>query len=65
MTALDSIQIPRDIQEALGQPKWVAAINEEVQALEKNGTWELLLGVNGSSLSNTMQMAASTNTRHI
>ena len=38
---LDKTRIPRDIQEALQDPKWEAAIKEEVQALKKNGTWEL------------------------
>lgn len=41
MTALDSIQTPRDIQEALQHSEWAAAVKEEIQALERNGTWEL------------------------
>ena len=73
VTALDSIQIPRDIQEALQQPEWTAAVNEEVQALEKNGTWEISTLPEGKKtvackwifLSNTMQMGASTNIRHV
>ena len=41
VVALDSTQVPRDIQEALQNPKWVAAVKEEVQALEKSGTQEV------------------------
>ena len=40
-TNLDSIQIPSSVQEALQHPKWREAVNEELQALQKNGTWEL------------------------
>ena len=31
----------KDIEVALQDPKWMAAIKEEVQALKKNGIWEL------------------------
>ncbi|KAL6311476.1 hypothetical protein AAG906_012064 [Vitis piasezkii] len=34
-------RIPSNIQEALQQPKWKTAVQEEIQALEKNGTWEI------------------------
>nr|CAN78328.1 hypothetical protein VITISV_034971 [Vitis vinifera] len=37
----NSIDIPRDIHEALQHPNWKAAVHEEIKALEKNGTWEL------------------------
>ncbi|RVW57066.1 Retrovirus-related Pol polyprotein from transposon TNT 1-94 [Vitis vinifera] len=30
-----------NIQEAFKYPKWKAAVDEEVRALEKNGTWEI------------------------
>ena len=36
-----AIQIPSNIHDALKVPKWRAAVREEVQALEKNGTWEI------------------------
>ena len=38
-TSLDNTQIPKNIQEALSQPEWAAAVTEEVQALDKNHTW--------------------------
>lgn len=34
--------IPRNIQEALNDPDWNAAVMEEIHALEKNGTWDLV-----------------------
>lgn len=30
------------MQEALGDPKWKAAMNEEMNSLQKNKTWELV-----------------------
>ncbi|RVW92467.1 hypothetical protein CK203_042714 [Vitis vinifera] len=41
-TNLDRIQIPKNIQEALEIPKWKEAMMEEIRALEKNGTWEVM-----------------------
>ena len=41
-TNLDRIQIPKNIQEALEIPKWKEAVMEEIRALEKNGTWEVM-----------------------
>lgn len=38
---LDSTHVPRNIQEALQHPEWTAAVNEELQALAKNNTWEI------------------------
>ena len=38
---ITEIQVPRDIQEAFKYPKWKAAVDEEVRALSKNGTWEI------------------------
>ena len=38
---ITEIQVPRDIQEAFKYPKWKAAVDEEVRALAKNGTWEI------------------------
>jgi len=38
VAAVDNVEIPRNIQEALQRPKWAAAVTEEVQALVKNGT---------------------------
>ena len=38
---ITEIQVPRNIQEAFKYPKWKAAVDEEVRALAKNGTWEI------------------------
>ncbi|RVX00895.1 Retrovirus-related Pol polyprotein from transposon TNT 1-94 [Vitis vinifera] len=40
-SSITEIQVPRNIQEAFKYPKWKAAVDEEVQELEKNGTWEI------------------------
>ncbi|RVW79952.1 Retrovirus-related Pol polyprotein from transposon RE2 [Vitis vinifera] len=40
-SSITEIQVPQNIQEAFKYPKWKAAVNEAVQALEKNGTWEI------------------------
>lgn len=39
MASLDHTHIPKSIQEAFKIPEWKAAVNEEIRALEKNGTW--------------------------
>ncbi|RVX05233.1 Retrovirus-related Pol polyprotein from transposon TNT 1-94 [Vitis vinifera] len=41
-TNLDRIQIPKNIQEALEIPEWKEVVMEEIRALEKNGTWEVM-----------------------
>ncbi|RVW35033.1 Retrovirus-related Pol polyprotein from transposon TNT 1-94 [Vitis vinifera] len=41
ITSLEDDRIPSNIQEALQQPEWKTAVQEEIQALEKNGTWEI------------------------
>ncbi|RVW25308.1 putative mitochondrial protein [Vitis vinifera] len=41
-TNLDRIQIPKNIQEALEIPEWKEAMMEEIRALEKNRTWEVM-----------------------
>lgn len=38
---ISTITIPSSIHEALIVPEWKAAIEEEVKALQKNGTWEI------------------------
>ncbi|RVW52456.1 Retrovirus-related Pol polyprotein from transposon RE1 [Vitis vinifera] len=40
-SSITEIQVPQNIQEAFKYPKWKAAVDEEVRALEKNGTWEI------------------------
>ena len=39
---LSSVSLPKTIQEALGHTEWRTTIMEEMQALEKNGTWEII-----------------------
>ena len=36
------MQIPKDIYDALQTPHWRTAVIEEINALEKNGTWEIV-----------------------
>ena len=42
MTNLDRIQILKNSQKALEIPKWKEAVMEEIGALEKNGSWEVM-----------------------
>ena len=39
---LTNLMIPRTIQEALQEPKWCAAVMEELGALKKNRTWNVV-----------------------
>ncbi|VVA36360.1 PREDICTED: Retrovirus-related Pol poly from transposon, partial [Prunus dulcis] len=39
---LADIPVPNSVTEALEDPKWKKAMNEEMRALQKNGTWELV-----------------------
>ena len=47
--------IPSNVHDALADPKWTRAMNEEMEALKRNNTSELCpkgrkrLGVNGCS----------------
>ena len=34
--------VPRNIQEALNDTNWNLAVMEEMNALEENGTWEVV-----------------------
>ncbi|RVW64346.1 Retrovirus-related Pol polyprotein from transposon RE1 [Vitis vinifera] len=40
-TSLDDTQVPNTIQEAFKISKWKKAIQDEIDALEKNGTWTI------------------------
>lgn len=40
VTTLDSIKIPQNFYEAIQQPEWKTAVEEEIKVLEKNSTWE-------------------------
>ena len=35
-------EVPKNISEALSVPKWRMAVQEEMNALKKNGTWEIV-----------------------
>ncbi|PRQ35290.1 putative RNA-directed DNA polymerase [Rosa chinensis] len=39
---LSIVSIPSNVQDALTDPKWTKAMNEEMEALQKNATWELV-----------------------
>ena len=39
---LSSVSIPSKLQEAVADPRWTKAMAEEMTALEKNATWELV-----------------------
>lgn len=40
--ATDAIKTPVSLQEALKDRNWVRALNEEIEALERNLTWEIV-----------------------
>ena len=42
ITSLDSISLPNTFQEALSHPGWRSAMIEELDALNGNGTWNLV-----------------------
>ena len=42
LAKLSDVSVPKDINEALGDPNWKKAVMEEINALEKNGTWEVV-----------------------
>jgi len=39
---MDSMEIPKNIQEALQDPKWKVVMDEEMRALLENKTWEVV-----------------------
>ncbi|CAN1152028.1 Retrovirus-related Pol polyprotein from transposon TNT 1-94, partial [Linum perenne] len=43
ITTLDNERVPDNIHEALNNPKWREAVRDEIQALEKNNTWSLVM----------------------
>ena len=40
---MESIQVPTRVKEALKDPKWAKAMDEEMLALKKNNTWEVMM----------------------
>ncbi|XP_028100140.1 uncharacterized protein LOC114299566 [Camellia sinensis] len=39
---LSTVSIPSNVQDALTDPKWTKAMNEEMKALQMNATWEFV-----------------------
>ena len=39
---LSVVSIPNNVQEALKDPRWREAMNEEMKALQKNSMWEVV-----------------------
>ena len=42
IASLDSISLPNIVQEALSHPSWHCAMVDEIQAVDDNGTWDLV-----------------------
>ena len=40
---ISELVVPRNIQEALDDPNWRLAVFEEMNAIKKNGTWEIMV----------------------
>ena len=41
LSNLNKVQVPNTVREALKHPQWKQAVFDEMNALEKNGTWEI------------------------
>lgn len=41
-SAIDFIRVLASVQEALKDKKWIQTMNEEMHALDKNGTWDII-----------------------
>jgi hypothetical protein len=50
ISKLSSVSVPRNLQEALSDPKWRTAMHEEMEALHKNKTWDLVKLPNGKKV---------------
>ena len=42
MNQLSIVAIPNSVQEALKDPRWREAMNEEMKSLQKNSAWEVV-----------------------
>ena len=42
IASLDSISLPNTVREALSHPGWRSVMVDEMQALDDNGTWDLV-----------------------
>ncbi|CAL8163966.1 unnamed protein product [Prunus armeniaca] len=50
VSQMEGIKIPNRLEEAFQDPKWVEAMNVEMKALQKNGTWEIVPQPEGKKL---------------
>jgi hypothetical protein len=50
VSKLSSVSVPINLQEALNYPKWRIAMHEEMEALHKNKTWDLVKLPNGKKV---------------
>ena len=50
VTNLSSAEIPKTIQDALKDTNWSQATYEEMSALEKNATWEIVTKPRGKTI---------------
>ena len=42
MMKVTTVQEPKNVSEVPKDPRWIEAMNEEMQALSKNETWDLV-----------------------
>ena len=49
VTHLSKAEIPKSVDEALQNPEWKVAVIEEMNALKKSGTWEVVDQSKGKS----------------
>ncbi|CAL8161767.1 unnamed protein product [Prunus armeniaca] len=42
VTKMDSIKIPTHVEDVFSDPKWAEAMNIEMEALQKNNTWDIV-----------------------
>ncbi|CAL8990138.1 unnamed protein product, partial [Prunus brigantina] len=56
---LAEIPVPNSVTEALEDKKWKEAMNEEMRALQKNGTWELVPLPHGKKTIKTIRILLS------
>ena len=47
---MKNIKIPTNVEEALKNPKWAAAMEAEMDALQRNGTWSIVSLPSGKKL---------------
>ena len=50
ITSLDFISLPNTVYEALSHPGWRNAMVDEMQVLDDNGTWDLVLLPSGKKV---------------